>query len=211
MRGAVLQRPRSRLWPRALHAARSSKVRSGKGSFNLGSHLRAGTAPIANLVEDQQLGPTVACQGALQSHGSVLGCEVVQHGAGRAALHRVPTDDGAMGEVVADHRLADAVRPDDDDVGSLANERQQEQVVYGVAINGLRPRPVEVGHRLELADLGVADAAFEAAALSLVVLDSEQFAHPRLFAELVPTRIEAMQAEGSRTGAQIVTHGRPRP
>ena len=55
-----------------------------------------------------------------------------------------------MQQVLRDHRLADAVRADEDDVGGLLEEVQGEQFLEELAIDFFGPGVIEVGDGFEL-------------------------------------------------------------
>jgi hypothetical protein len=74
----------------------------------------------------------------------------VQHVGGESEAGRVAMQDRLMQEVFGEHRLADAVRTDQHDVGRLLDEAQGEEFLdeRPVALGG--PAPVEVRHRIIL-------------------------------------------------------------
>ena len=57
-----------------------------------------------------------------------------------------------MEKVFDQHRLADSVRTDEDDVGGVVDEGEGEQLLDEGAVDALGPGPVEVGDRFEGAD-----------------------------------------------------------
>jgi hypothetical protein len=73
-----------------------------------------------------------------------------------------------VGDVARDHGLAEALRRDEDDVARTVEELEAEGGFDGIAVEALGPGPVELGHRLESADAATGDAAFEAAAGSML-------------------------------------------
>jgi len=75
---------------------------------------------------------------------------------------------------LGDHRLADAVRPDEHDVGGIVEELERHQRVDGGAVATLGPGPVEVAERLEAADMGGAQSSLQAASGALLFLPTEQ-------------------------------------
>ena len=101
----------------------------------------------------------------------------------------------AVREVAEDHRLADAVGPDQDDVLALGDEAQREEVLDLRAVDPLRPRPVEVAERLEGSDPREVGAVHETSARALFALDGHHALEPRLAADLVDTGEAAVQAE----------------
>jgi len=68
-----------------------------------------------------------------------------------------------MTDVLGDHGLTQAVGADQDKIARLGQEVQGQRPLDDVALDACRPRPVEIGHGLEPADLGGTQAAFEAA------------------------------------------------
>jgi hypothetical protein len=73
-----------------------------------------------------------------------------------------------VGDVLGKHRFADAVRPDEHDVGGLLEEVERGQRINGGTITVLGPGPVGVAEWLETADLRGAEPTLEAAAGTLV-------------------------------------------
>ena len=57
-----------------------------------------------------------------------------------------------MDEILGEHRLAEALRGDEDDVLALGDKVEREDAVDGGAMDLLRPGPLEIGHGLEAAD-----------------------------------------------------------
>ena len=100
-----------------------------------------------------------------------------------------------MGDVLGDRRFAHSVGPGQDDVGRLLDEAQLHQFLDQWPVDRLWPGPLEVGHRLEPADLGVTDAALKAPPAPFRLLALDQGHNPRLIAHLVPARQQAVQAE----------------
>ena len=79
-----------------------------------------------------------------------------------------------MSDVLGDHRLADAVRPYQHDVGGIVEELERHQRFDDGAVATLGPGPVEVAERLEAANMGSAQSSLQAAAGALLFLPTEQ-------------------------------------
>src|SRR4051794_25143430 len=105
-------------------------------------------------------------------------------------------DQGLVGDVLCQHRLADAVRADQHDVGGLAKELERHQRIDAEAIAALGPIPVEVAERLEATDMSRAQPSLQAAAGALLLLPAEPRAHPGFTGDLTqcassPCRLSA--------------------
>jgi hypothetical protein len=72
---------------------------------------------VADLIEGKQLKRGVTAEPALQGGGTVLCGEVVEELAGSDEASGGAPDDGLVDEILGDHRFADAIGPDQDDVG----------------------------------------------------------------------------------------------
>jgi len=79
-----------------------------------------------------------------------------------------------VSEVLGDHRLADAVGARQHHVGGLGEELHVEYVLHQIAVELARPAPVEVHHRFERPELGVADPSFQAPPATLFLLHLDQ-------------------------------------
>src|SRR6516164_10947564 len=104
-------------------------------------------------------------------------------------------DEGVVREVPRQGGLADAIGPDQDDVGGLLQEVEGHQCLEKDAVAAFRPGPVEVAERFEAPEMGSAEAAFEAAASALLLLPVEQGSHPASGDGFRPMRQEAVQME----------------
>jgi hypothetical protein len=67
-----------------------------------------------------------------------------------------------VGDVLGNHRLAETLRGDEDDVAGGLDEIEVEGGLDGGAVEALGPGPVEIGHGLEAADAAVSQAALKA-------------------------------------------------
>src|SRR6058998_152104 len=74
----------------------------------------------------------------------------------RSRLEQDPVagQNGSMADVLDDHRLAQAVGADEDEVASLPDDLQAEGLLDGIAVDALGPVPVELRDRLEPAETG---------------------------------------------------------
>ena len=78
------------------------------------------------------------------------------------------------------------------DVGGVLEELKRHQRINGGAVAAFRPAPVEVAQRLESADMGGAQSAFQAAAGALPFLPAQQRIDPGLVGGLAPVRQKSM-------------------
>ena len=67
-------------------------------------------------------------------------------------------EDGLVSDVADHHRLAHTVGPEQDRVDALLDEAEREEVVDGLPVDLLRPRPVEIGDGPEGTDARLAQA-----------------------------------------------------
>src|SRR6185437_1479560 len=150
---------------------------------------------VADLVDAQELRDRVTPQATRKRDGGLLGGEVGEHVAGGGESDSVPAHDGLVRHVLEDHRLADAIGADEYGIVTGLDEGEREELVDGLAIDLLGPRPVEVGHRLERGDTGVSYAAFQAPLLALALLDGEYLRQPGLVGDLVAAGEQAEESE----------------
>ena len=76
-----------------------------------------------------------------------------------------------VADVLGDHGLAQAVGADQDEIAGLGEEVQGECPLDDIAFDARWLGPFEVGHGLELLDLGRPQAAFKAAVRTLGPFD----------------------------------------
>ncbi len=107
-----------------------------------------------------------------------------------------------VGEVLGQQGLADAVGADQHDVGLLVQEAQAKQVLDQRPVDGPGPIPGEVRQRLEATQLGVADAALQAATAALGLRDVQQPGQPVGVADLIEVQRQTVQTEGIGALAQ---------
>jgi len=117
-----------------------------------------------------------------------------------------------LGDVLQDHRRADAVGSDQHSVVAAFDEIEAKNLLDCLAIDVLGPSPVEVDHGFGGADVGVAGSALEAALLPLALLDGEHFSELGLVDDLIAAADQAEQSEGFEAssqfcGGQVSGHG----
>src|SRR6476660_2721409 len=134
----------------------------------------------------------VMAQTAAQSRIAVECAEIAEQLAGAGEQHGVPAGESLVSDVLGDHRLADAVRPDEHDVGGIVEELERHERVDGGAVATLGPGPVEVAERLEAADMGGAQSSLQAASGALLFLPTEQGRDPGFAGDLAPVRQQAV-------------------
>jgi hypothetical protein len=123
----------------------------------------------------------------------------MQHVGGEREAGGMPVQHGLVEDVFHQHRLAEAIRADQDDIGGFADEAEGEDFLdeRPIALGG--PRPVEVGDWLEDADACILEPPLEAAPCSLSLLDGEQLREPGFVDDGLgvgkqPVEAEALQA-----------------
>jgi len=132
--------------------------------------VAVGIGEVADLVDEQHLRAGVVVDAPAQSALAVLRGEVAEHGGCIGHQRGVPAQQALVQQVLCDRRLADAVAPDEYDVGGLFHEAERHQVRDGCAIADTGPLPVEVGDGLEGAEPGVAQPALQTAITSFALL-----------------------------------------
>src|SRR5262249_57600868 len=95
-------------------------------------------------------------------------------------------DDGMMGNVLCQRRLAGAIRTDEHHVAAIGEEVEREQCFDGGAIDPLGPGPIEVAQWLEATDMRGLQAALEAALGAFLLLPADQRLDPASVASLRP-------------------------
>ena len=93
---------------------------------------------------------------------------------GGAEQDGVASQYGGVADVLGDHGLAQAIGANQDEVAGLGEEVQRKRPFDDIAFDARGPGPVEVGHGLELLDLGGAQAALETAVSALGNFDLRQ-------------------------------------
>jgi hypothetical protein len=112
--------------------------------------------------------------------------------------------DGLVEDVFHQHRLAETIWADQDDVGGLADEGEGEDFLdeRTIALGG--PFPVEVGDRLEDADACIIEPPLEAATRTLRLLDGEQLREPGFVDDGLGVGEQPVEAEALQALAQVL-------
>ncbi len=117
---------------------------------------------VPDLVEAEEWTRGVVAEPAVEGARGFLAAEVEEHLRGGDEQRAVAGEQRSVRDVLGDHRLAQALRRDENDVARAGEEVEVHRGLDGVAVDALGPVPVEVGERLETAELGTPDAALEA-------------------------------------------------
>ena len=105
----------------------------------------------------------VVVEAAGEAARGLLAAEVEEELGGGGEEDVMPGEDGLVGDVLGDHRLAEALRGDEDEVAGRGEEVEAERGLDGGAVDAVRPGPVEGVHRGEAAEAAAEEAPFEAA------------------------------------------------
>jgi hypothetical protein len=149
------------------------------------------------------MGDRVTSHATCEPGRRVLTGELCEHIAGCGKAHGMAAAERVLGDVLHDHRLADAVRAHKDGILAAFDERQAEQLLDRLAVDLLGPGPIEVDHGFCGADVGVTRASLESTFLTLALFDVEDFTEPRLVDDLVAAGDEAEQAERFEARPQL--------
>ena len=125
----------------------------------IGVAVRVGE--VADLVDHQERGAGVVAQAAAQRGVGVERGELAQELAGGGEEHGVPAQHRLVGDVLRDGGLAEPGGADQQGVGGGLEEAERHQLCDGGLVALLGPAPVEVGQRLEAADVRAAQPALE--------------------------------------------------
>src|SRR5690349_856018 len=81
---------------------------------------------ITELVDDQQSNRGVVSESAIKAASRFLAAEIEEKLARRREHYGAPCQDGLVGDVLRDHRFAEAMRRDEDDVAIIPEEIEPE-------------------------------------------------------------------------------------
>ena len=171
---------------------------------------------VPHLIDRQKLRPGEASQSPGEGRIGVLSGEFVEHVRGHGESGGEAVEHGVVEEILDEHRLADPVRADENDVGGVVDEGQREQLLDEGAVDAFGPDPVEVGDGFEGADAGVGQAAFEGAAFAFAVFDVDDALDPGLGEHGVGLGGEAVECDvaqpsGGQCGEALQRLGDERP
>ena len=110
-------------------------------------------------------------EAAVERARGLLRAEVEQELGGGEEEDRAALEDGVVRDVLRDHRLAETLRGDEDDVARIGEEVDGEGAVDDLPVDLSGPCPVEVDHWLEAADVAVRETALEATSDPMLVFD----------------------------------------
>ena len=97
---------------------------------------------IADLVDREEAGAEIAAQAVLERAGGVLPGEIEDQIGGGEEARGVAGEDRLVDEILGDHRLAEAVRRDDDHVLALREEVEGEDALDGRADGSPSATPI---------------------------------------------------------------------
>ena len=174
--------------------------------------MAVGVGQIADLVDCEDRWLCVVVEAAAQRGVAVQCSKIAKQAARSGEQCGVSCEQRLVGDVLNDHRLADAVRADHDAVAGVLEEVERHQRFDSSTVTHLRPVPVEVAQRLEAADPGLAQAPLQAATGAFLLFPLDQGCEPGRSCHFVPMREQAVQLQRAGTVAETisVTH-RPVP
>jgi hypothetical protein len=110
----------------------------------------------------------------------------------------VAVDDGVVGEVFEQHRFAQAVGADHDDVGRFGDEGQGEELfdLSPIALGG--PVPIEVGDGFEAADMRIGESTLQGASSAFGLLGLDEAKQPGLVDEFSQIGLQAVELQGEQ-------------
>jgi hypothetical protein len=129
---------------------------------------------VPELVQDQETALAVVIEAAREAPRGLLASEVEEKLGGGGEQHVVPGEDRLVGDVLGDHRLAEALGRDEDEVTAGGEELEVQGGLDGGAVDARGPGPVEGVHRGEAADPTAQETAFEAAAGAFLLFDLDE-------------------------------------
>ena len=129
---------------------------------------------VANLVDGEEGGPRAVAEAPLKGAGGLLAIEIEQQVRGRDEARAVAGQDDLMDDVLGEHRFAEALGADQEDILGAGKEVEGEDAVEGGAVERGRPVPVPVGDGFEAAEAGGGEPAFDTAALPLLEFGSDE-------------------------------------
>ena len=166
--------------------------------------MTIGVGEVADLVDDEETGAGIVAEAPAQRGIAIERGQLAEHVAGGGKQHGMAVKDRLVCDIFGDHRLAEPVGRDEDDVGDLLEEVERHQGFDRRPVAALGPRPVEVLQGLEAADMGLGQAAFESAAGAFLLLPVEQSGNPACLVGLLPMGEQAIEMQGFGAGLQGV-------
>ena len=111
-------------------------------------------------------------------------------------------NDGLVGNILRQGRLADSVGADQDCVGGVVEEFERHQGFDGGLVAAFWPCPIEVAQGFEAADMSIFEAALQAAASALLLLPFDEGVEPSGGGGVVPMGEQAVEAQRLGSGMQ---------
>src|SRR5438128_1125871 len=176
-------------------------------------------AEIADLVDDEESTRGVVVEPPAEPARRLLRAQIEEEFGGGLEEYVVAGEDGGVGDVLRDHRLAEALGRHEHDVARAREEVEPQRGLDRRAVDTLRPRPIEVAHRGESAKAASQKAALESAARALLLLALREMLEelgraPPAFGregdDVVEMRGGVTQAEGGEGVNQVAHWTAPR-
>src|SRR5215470_17611671 len=130
--------------------------------------VAVGVGEVADLIDDEEARTYVAAQAPAQCGIAVERGEIAEHVTGGGEQHGMAGGDGLVGDVLGDHRLAEPVGRDQDDVAWFLEELERHERLDRPTIALPGPSPIEVAQGLEGSDMGLCQAPLERATGALL-------------------------------------------
>ena len=118
---------------------------------------------VADLIEDQDLGPDVFFEFAFEAAGALSGAERVDYIDGGGKKNRVALQAGRVSQGGGQMAFAQPDAAQEDDVGPLGDKLQTEEVLDLEAVDLLGPAPVELVQGFDDREAGLSDASLDRA------------------------------------------------
>ena len=133
---------------------------------------------VANLIDGEQRGARVVAKAALEGAGGLPAIEIEQQVRGGDKARGVAGQDDLMDDVLGEHRLAEALGTDQEDVLGAVEEVEAEDPFERGPVERGRPVPVPISDRFEAAEPGGGEPTFDTAAPALLELGGDEVLAP---------------------------------
>jgi hypothetical protein len=104
---------------------------------------------VPDLVDHQERNAGVEAQASVETARRFLSSEVEQHLSRGEKKHGVAGDDGLVGDVLSNHRFAEPLGRDENDVSMIGEKVELDGGLDASAVDARGPVPVVVGDRFE--------------------------------------------------------------
>src|SRR5215467_799014 len=132
--------------------------------------MSVGVGEVSDLIDDEETGSGVVAQTAAEGGVAVERGEIAEHVAGGGEQHGMAVHECLVSDIFGDQRFANAVGPNQNEVGGVFEEVEGHQPFDGRPITALGPGPVELAQVFEAADVSLTQAPFQASASALLLL-----------------------------------------